>query len=324
MGGVHTVSTAGIPASERIYFWNSGARTLGKVQATPLGDVFEARASTRRLGHLLVFGLWAAPHHVRLVRDHAAPPEEGGFLRLRYQRSGECTVEQDGRQRSMSAGQWLVIDGSRPHTVSNMCEASSLSLQLPRSVLSARDLRLAKSLHGPFAMNGHVSKLLFECLRLSIEDLDEMSESASQELGLSMLEMFRIATNEVAAQQDRSSNREVMEQRVRDHIRRHLYEPDLSVESVAKSMGCSSRYIHKIFESQESVSRMIWSQRLDRCKEELMAPRNRDLTLTELAYEFGFSSSSHFSRSFRTRFGMTPSEFRSKIDEGAVGDLEVH
>jgi len=324
MGRVHTVSTAGIAASERIYFWNSGSREIGKIQATPLGDVFEAQASTRRLGRLLIFGLWAAPHHVRLVRDHRAPPEQESFLRLRYQRSGESVVEQDGIQRTLRAGEWLVIEGSRPHAISNACEASQLSLQLPRSVLSQRDYRLAKTLRGPFTMNGRVSKLLFECLRLSIEDLDDTSEPTEQELGLSMLEMFRIAINEVASERDRSTNREVVEQRVRDYIRHHLCDPDLSVESVARAMGCSARYIHKIFEGQESVSRMIWSQRLDRCRRELMAPNSQNLTLTELAYEFGFSSSAHFSRSFRHRFGTTPSEFRRQCGEGMAGETEFH
>jgi len=318
MGRVHTVSTAGIAASERIFFWNAGSHEIGGVQATPLADVFEAEASTRRLGNLMVFGLRAAPHRVQSGRSDAGIRVADPFLRLRYQRSGQSTIEQDGMRRVMRAGEWMVFDSSRPHCFVNEQEASQLSLQLPRSVLSERDYRLAKSLQGPFSMDGRVSKLLFECLRLSIEELDDTSEVTEQALGYSMLEMFRVAINEVGSVRDRATGREVMEQRVREYIRRNLCDPELSVESIAKAMGCSPRYIHKTFEGKESVSRLIWSQRLDRCRLELMAAHGQSITLTELAYEFGFSSSAHFSRTFRSRFGMTPSDFRIRVADGSL------
>jgi len=317
MGRVHTVSTDGIAVSERIFFWNAGSREIGGVEATPLGDVFEAEASTRKLGGLMIFGLRAAPHRVRWGQNSASRVGGDSALRLRFQRSGQSTFEQSGVRRQVDAGQWIVLDPSRPHYFINEQEASQLSLHVPRSLLSERDYRLGRSLEGPFSMDGRVSRMLFECLRLSIEELDDTSDLTEQALGHSMLEMFRVAINEVAAVRGRATSREVMEQRVREYIHRNLCDPHLSVESIAKALGCSPRYIHKAFEGKESVSRLIWSQRLDRCRLELMASA-QNVTLTELAYEFGFSSSAHFSRTFRSRFGVTPSEFRLQVAEGRI------
>jgi AraC-like DNA-binding protein len=311
MGRVHSVSTAGIPIPDRLTFWTTGANcvtSIGRIRASSLGNVFEAEAATRRFGSLLVFGLTAAPHR---VTQYARGQE--AVLKLRYQRSGEALIEQAGREVVLRAGEMAVIDGSRPHCMVNTVESRQISLHLPHGILSERDIKMAHSVATAVPMSGRVGKLLFDCLCYTLEDLKETNEPTEQDLGASIFDMFRAAIHEVASEQVCVSSRDTVEQRVREYVRRNLSNPDLSVETIASAMGCSGRYIHKIFEGQESITRMIWSQRLDRCRLELMSERGQRLTLTELAYEFGFSSSAHFSRAFKERFGITPSAFRQQV-----------
>jgi transcriptional regulator GlxA family with amidase domain len=61
-------------------------------------------------------------------------------------------------------------------------------------------------------------------------------------------------------------------------------------------------------ESDRSIADHIWTTRLDGCRGELA--RRTDRTISEIAFAWGFSSSAHFSRAFRKRFGITPSAFR--------------
>ncbi len=317
MGGVHRVSTVGIPVSDRTTFWTRGANEVGSIGAinvSPLSNVFEAEAQTRKMGPLLVFGLKVTPHKVIQCckRDE-------GVLKLRYQRSGESVIEQYGGRRVLRSGEWTVIDGSLPHCMINTEETSQISLHIPRGVLSERDFRLASSIGRTVPMSGSVGKLLFDCLRFSLEELEETSEPTEFDLGTSMLEMFRAAVNQVASERMVASSRETIEQRVREYIRRNLNDPSLSVASIANAIGCSGRYIHKIFEGQESVTRIIWSQRLERCRLELTSAGRRRRTLTELAYQYGFSSSAHFSRAFKERYGVAPSAFRKQA-AGSPGD----
>ena len=54
-----------------------------------------------------------------------------------------------------------------------------------------------------------------------------------------------------------------------------------------------------------TVSDYIWQARLQNCRQELEAHAGK--TITDVAFSWGFSSSSHFSRVFRKYFGVVPS-----------------
>jgi AraC-like DNA-binding protein len=315
VGYVHCVSTAAVPEAERMAFWTGGARkvqSIGDIRAVPLTSPFEAEAATRRLGPLLVFGLEASPHKVlqHCKRDQAV-------LKLRYQCSGECVIEQRGERRTLGPGEWTVIDGSLPHVMTITKHARQISLHLPRNRLMARDIEAANAIFSIVATDRNVGKLLIDCLRYSLEELGETGETTEANLGMSLLEMFRATISEASSEREALNSRETLELRVRNYVSNHLGDPGLSINSIAKAMGCSGRYLHKAFEGQESLTRMIWSQRLERCRLELLSTGGRQLTLTELAYRFGFSSSAHFSRMFKDRYGTTPSDLRREAMTGA-------
>jgi AraC-like DNA-binding protein len=54
-----------------------------------------------------------------------------------------------------------------------------------------------------------------------------------------------------------------------------------------------------------TVSDYIWRARLLHCRQELETQHGK--TITDVAFSWGFSSSSHFSRVFRKHFGFVPS-----------------
>jgi AraC-like DNA-binding protein len=54
-----------------------------------------------------------------------------------------------------------------------------------------------------------------------------------------------------------------------------------------------------------TVSDYIWGARLQHCRQELETHAGK--TITDVAFSWGFSSSSHFSRVFRKCFGVVPS-----------------
>jgi AraC-like DNA-binding protein len=93
----------------------------------------------------------------------------------------------------------------------------------------------------------------------------------------------------------------------------HLGDAELTLDSVAQANDISLRYLHILFRLEgTSVSHWIWNRRLERSFDMLLKAENDVMSLMEIAYLVGFSSSSHLSTMFRRKFGMRPSDVRRK------------
>lgn len=102
------------------------------------------------------------------------------------------------------------------------------------------------------------------------------------------------------------------------HILRLLPEVDLCPELLAKEMKMSKRSLYRLFsEDNISIARLILKSRIEQCCKELAESdiSNQPLSLTEVAFRWGFSDASHFSRSFKRIKGVSPSVWReSKLE----------
>jgi AraC-like DNA-binding protein len=91
-----------------------------------------------------------------------------------------------------------------------------------------------------------------------------------------------------------------------------MCEPDLSVAQLAKAIGISPRLVHRVFElNGHRYSAYLLEKRLQRVRADLCNPRYSALSVSEIAYRAGFNNASHFSRSFKQRYGAAPSSYRS-------------
>ena len=90
-----------------------------------------------------------------------------------------------------------------------------------------------------------------------------------------------------------------------------LSDSALDAARLANLQGISRRRLEMAFAARGlSVHRVIWDRRLERAAWALADPAQRHRRVLDLALEFGFSSDAHFSRSFRHRFGVSPSAYR--------------
>jgi AraC family transcriptional regulator len=93
-----------------------------------------------------------------------------------------------------------------------------------------------------------------------------------------------------------------------DHVVSNLAH-SLTLEEVSKAAGFSPFHFHRVFKAflGETLSQFVKRQRLERALFLMShAPRQ---SLTDVAMECGFSSSSDFSRSFKQHYGLPPSTF---------------
>ena len=100
--------------------------------------------------------------------------------------------------------------------------------------------------------------------------------------------------------------------KVREAILSRLNDEQLSVESLADEIGLSrSQLFRKISAlTGASVNELIRTFRLQKAAqllEQNWAP------VTQVAYEVGYSNLSYFSKAFKEKYGVTPSEYGAKI-----------
>jgi len=96
--------------------------------------------------------------------------------------------------------------------------------------------------------------------------------------------------------------------RVQEIIARGFTEP-LSVEFIAKSVGCSPFHLSRIFRRATGLTlhRAIIRLRLREGLERLL---DEPLQISRIALDVGFASHSHFTDAFRNEYGQSPQQFR--------------
>ncbi|MCV0396320.1 MAG: helix-turn-helix transcriptional regulator [Rhizobiaceae bacterium] len=95
-------------------------------------------------------------------------------------------------------------------------------------------------------------------------------------------------------------------------IARHAHTADLTIDAVARRLRISPRYIRKLLAGENTTfSELVLSARLRRAHHILADPRQTDRSICDVAFGVGFGDLSYFNRTFRRRFGATPSDVRN-------------
>ena len=99
--------------------------------------------------------------------------------------------------------------------------------------------------------------------------------------------------------------------RAKQFIAEHQTE-ELSLDQVAKSVHTSKFYFCKMFKKATGINFTDYLSRVrtERAKNLLLNP---NLRVSEIAYEVGFQSLTHFNRVFKRILGQSPSEYRYQL-----------
>jgi AraC-like DNA-binding protein/ligand-binding sensor protein len=121
-----------------------------------------------------------------------------------------------------------------------------------------------------------------------------------------------LASNQLAIRQSNAEPPAIT--RAKTYIAEHLTE-DLSLGDVAKAVNMSRFYFCKSFRKHAGINFTDYVARLrvERAKELLLNP---NLRVSEIAYEVGFQSLTHFNRVFRRIVGKAPTAYRGKLVVG--------
>lgn len=99
--------------------------------------------------------------------------------------------------------------------------------------------------------------------------------------------------------------------KAKEYIQEHQSE-DLSLAQVAKAVNTSTYYFCKLFKKSTNINFTDYVSRLRIEKAKNLA-LNPNLRISEIAFEVGFQSLTHFNRIFKRITGMSPSQYRAQL-----------
>lgn len=99
--------------------------------------------------------------------------------------------------------------------------------------------------------------------------------------------------------------------RLRGIIRNNLADPELSIEKIASEIGLGRVQLYRKVKSLTGYS-PIELIRIMRLKAAARLLKSTDKTVSEIAYQVGFSTPSYFSKCYKEFFGRQPNEDRAK------------
>ena len=245
----------------------------------------------------------------------AIHPERAQSYRLLFQLAARSRMIVAGRPAELQAGHWSALKGAGAVEVERGGEVFSLSFaaeRLSRGLASQVHVRTfaAQPLRG-------ASRMCLELARSCLKQQEQFGDSVADALGDAAIELAKLALIEQFCTRRGESVRETVRARIQSYIRRNLADPELTIERIAERMRCTKRYLHKVFSDEaEPLNQYIWSQRLELCRARLSQPELADRSITEIAFDCGFSNTAHFSRSFRARFGECPRVYRRQVLAG--------
>jgi AraC-like DNA-binding protein len=307
-----SMDTDQVSARDRIPFWNDWINRLFQgLQSDLYGDTeFDGRIASARAGDVILTRLESNRHRVSRSRTQVRGSEVG-YLKIVAPFYGCAGVEQKGREAWVSPGEWSIYDTTDTYAVSNPSRVEHLIVMVPKAHLAERGLVIDELMARRLGGQGGIARVALETMRSAWRELPSMNEDAAQSLGDVITQCVHLSLLDLAGRGTALTQRENLRERIKQHVRRHLADPDLSVEQIARALNVSRRHLYNAFADEpDGVAGFLLARRIEACRLAFDDPRLADRSITEIALAFGFSNPAHFSRVFRSHTGVSPSAYR--------------
>ena len=306
-------STDGIPDAQRHAVWTTTAwPSVAAVFESQALAAFSTEADMVSLDQIFLQYARSTPREIERTLERA---EADGIdaLGIGIQLDGgEMVGSTDYRSFIVPEGAMLLIDTTRPCRIVHPAGAS-IQIALPRS-LAQSFLGPLGPLHGVVVPPDTAAMLIGHLLQLR-RALPTMQIGQQTILMRTVLDLIAVALGRQAIVElpkpiDADASASQIDRRARAEIEQRLGLPSLSTASLCQRLGVSRSTLFRLFKDDGGVQTYIRRRRLERVRMALAEPLRGD-SVSNLAYRFGFSDSSHLTRLFKATYGETPTAFRA-------------
>ena len=307
-------STAAVHPRDRLAYWREEA-TKAFVRhefSTKRGRNFSGQINAGSLGKLQIAAFQSDPCSIARTERCLKSATDDDVLLCRQM--GGSSAHQDGRDAGHGPGDVYLLDPRRPFTVKVASTTNGLIFKVPRVEFEARLGNLARYTALPLSPSLPIAALASNFLGTLANRADEVDQSMGAQIVQQALDLVALAFESVGGGVAQlSSTRTTNLARLKSVIETRLHDPALKPAIAAAAAGISVRYANALLAQEDSsLERFITLRRLLLCREALESPQHLSRTIGEIAYGYGFSDLSHFTRRFKDQFGCTPSEIRPR------------
>ncbi|TDD88024.1 helix-turn-helix domain-containing protein [Actinomadura rubrisoli] len=276
-----------------------------------------ARLGAATVAHTSVPSIHAirTPRMIRQADD--------GVYTLELCRRGRIGAEQSGREVAAAAGQWIVQDSCRPHSLWSVGQGhrspSAVGLAIPKSVLGLSEDAVAPLLAGPLPGDTGFGGMITDVIGRVLREPGAFGPADAPRLGEVLRDLVAaMFAHELDAGHllPEETHSRALILRIQAFVLAHLGDRDLTPGTIAAAHHISVGYLHRLFRRDgRTVAAWIRTQRLERARCDLADPTQRATPVQALAARWGFAHASDFSRAFRRAYGTSPRDYR----EGTQG-----
>ncbi|MCR8922640.1 helix-turn-helix domain-containing protein [Dasania sp. GY-MA-18] len=276
-------------------------------------DEFCGRIHGEELGSIQITTLASDPTTYHRDRFDISKENQDYFL-VTIPNVSAVSFSQNGKNVNCRPGDFILQGSADPYRFLYDEPAQMTVIRIPgdelRDRIKSADDFCARSFLGSTASNGLFLNYLESLLKFS-KDLPDTAKLKISEQLIDLLALTMDSSDEALPCAD-SASQEAHLHRINNYINHNLSSPNLSPQQIADQCGISLRYLHQIFKpTGHTVASWIKERRLKQCYDALADPRRPIRSIAELAYRWGFSDQSHFSRVFKNRFDIPPGQVRA-------------
>jgi len=308
---VHRVPSA--PRASRSRAWTDLYSEQVERATATLGDGDTLPGLSRAtLGPLVLARLELGAGTIQRTAEHIGHVAEPVYTIL-LQLSGTGTFSHYGQDSQLAPGDFTLCNNAVAYHYATSAPAELMLIRTGagtiREHLPSPEQFCGRHLHAGDGLSESAAEL---CRSVFDQVAGGLPEAVHNRVARTLLDAiataFAISFDELITSSAVLTGRHA---RVRLFIEENLRDPELSPGLIAARLKLSSRYLRMIFASgNETASAYVLRRRLEECARQMADPAAAHLTITDIAFGWGFNSAPHFARSFRERFGQAPRVYR--------------
>jgi len=303
-------STTDVPQADAFDYWVDAIRTIYRHDVEAVGDrrdwYGEMKAGS--LGDMTLVTWQAAPWISRCLIGN-------GDLLLQLPSSCTAVEFVDGGFEH-GRNNLCLFDTGKPHASRSLEPIDRVAVRIPRDTLGQRIRLTEEIVNRPVPLQGDavlLNAFVRDLVRIGPSTLSPAAAAVVRE---QMIDLTAVVLGNLAGIMPRlGAAARFGTLKLRVFIESQLTDPDADAQSIAAGAGVSESHANRLLALEgTSIRRLLIDRRLNKCREIIEDPRHVHRSISDIAFFYGFRNLSHFSRVFKGRFGLSPSEHRRTFD----------